>query len=84
MLLSIQALVEFSFMYYGINDLPGSGFVQTSKNKHISGSAAVRATVNNDNALDTFGPKAFVLCSLTFLVKIAFPIDSDPGPTSDL
>lgn len=53
------------------------------KISHVSGLAAVRATLNNGNNLDTFSPKAFVLSSTASSVKIASPTDSGPGLTLD-
>lgn len=57
------------------------GLSRLLKINRVSGSAAVRATLNNDSATDAFSSKAFVLSSIPSLVKTAFPIDSDPGPT---
>lgn len=69
-------------MYYEISQ--AQGLSRLLKINHISGSAAVRVTLNNDNALDTFSPKAFILSSVVSFVKTIFSRGSDPGPISDL
>ena len=74
--------VEFSSMYYEISQ--ALGLSKLLKIIHISGSAAVRVTLNNDDALDTFSPKAFILSSMASLVKTLFSQGSDPGPILDL
>lgn len=73
--------VEFSSMYYEISQ--ALGLSKLLKIVHVSGSAAVRVTLNNGNALDTFSPKAFILSSMASLVKTIFSLGSDPGPILD-
>ena len=69
-------------MYYEISQ--ALGLSKLLKIIHISGSAAVRVTLNNDDVLDTFSPKAFILSSMASLVKTLFSQGSDPGPILDL